>query len=70
VRPKIWLAIWSDCHEFRTDGGVVAEGKRKMRRLGQWVRIEWPQPGGVMEQANLIVETFRVVRDERARMNG
>jgi len=70
-RPaNFWIQHFNDCHEWHWDGGTLPakRGKNSAIRGGFYHRIEWPDPGGVREQANLMVEAFSVIRDEEARM--
>jgi hypothetical protein len=65
-----WIGLFHDCHEWRWDGGTLParRNKRQVIRSGYYSRLEWPEPGGVMRQANLTVEAFGVIKDEEARM--
>ena len=43
-------------------------GNGKAMKTGYYSRLEWPDPGGVMEQLHLVVEIFKVVKDEETRI--
>ena len=34
----------------------------------QWRRVEWPEPGTVLDQTEILVELFEIVSDEKAIM--
>lgn len=65
-----WIMLFHDCHEWRWDGGTMPAktGKNRVIRSGYYSRREWPDAGGAMDQANVTVEAFRVIKDEEARM--
>jgi len=33
--------------------------------MGYYSRLEWPEPGGVMKQCNILVEIFNIIDDEK-----
>jgi len=35
-----------------------------MQGDGRYMRIEWPDPGGALEQSNLIILIFDMIKDE------
>lgn len=64
----MWLDLFYRCHEWRLSGAQVKGRLKPMINLGYYSRKEWPGPGTVLEQTQLIVEIFRVIRDEESRM--
>jgi hypothetical protein len=39
-----------------------------MIKTGYYSRLEWPSPGGVMRQYQIVVDIFRIIKDEEAKM--
>jgi hypothetical protein len=42
--------------------------KNQTVKTGYYSRLEWPQPGGALEQSHLVVTIFQIIKDEEARM--
>lgn len=40
----------------------------KVKWVGHYTRLEWPSTGGALNQYQLIVDAFQIIRDEEARM--
>ena len=70
----MWLELFYDCHEFVPSGvyGKIKGTKNKCKTLGHYHRLEWPSPGGVMNQPNIIVQAFQVINNsiEKNQMQG
>lgn len=60
--------VFDGCYDFLFDGGTRQSGK-KLYRTGNWVLREWPAPGGVMAQSNLVYTILAVIADERRKID-
>jgi len=40
----------------------------KFAKTGYYSRLEWPDPGGVMDQYQIVVDIFTTIKDEENRM--
>jgi hypothetical protein len=67
---RAWIELFRDCHEWHWDGALVQarHNKKKNVRTGFYSRHCWPERGGYADQPNLIIEVFRVLKDEENRM--
>lgn len=45
----------------------MAGSKDHVIRTGYWHRLEWPCPGGILEQFRHVVEIFNIIKDEEMR---
>ena len=67
-RPAwVWIDIFRMCFEWRYDGGTRRAGRRKVR-TGQYVRREWPGPGGGLAQDSRSVEALYIIKDEETKI--
>ncbi|MBW2638374.1 MAG: hypothetical protein JRC86_12845 [Deltaproteobacteria bacterium] len=53
------------CHEWRLSGGIAKAKAKGTVAMGYYSRLEWPEPGGVMKQCNILVEIFNIIDDEK-----
>ena len=62
----MWLLLFHDCHEFAPSGsfGKVKGRKDQAKPLGHYSRKEWPFPGGVMKQPNILTQVFQVINSQ------
>jgi hypothetical protein len=51
-----WIQLWRRCHELRWAGDNRA----------YWGRIEWPEPGPVSEQLEIVVQVFAEISEMKA----
>ena len=50
------MQLWRRCHELVWGADLRAT----------WRRVEWPELGTVLDQAEILVELFEIVSDEKA----
>ena len=63
----LWFNIFGLCFEWRFDGGMVQIAKGKIQRTGQYLLREWPQPGGMMNQYQLVIDILFTIADEKTK---
>jgi len=69
---QTWLNVFFDCFEWHWDGGQVEKqaGKNRVKKIktGFYHRLCLPDPGTVLEQHNLVMQAFGIIKDEEARI--
>jgi len=41
---------------------------RKTIKSGYYTRLEWPDPGSALDQTKIVVDCFRIIKDEEMRI--
>ena len=68
IYTAVLLDIFYNCHEFFFDGGTIKRGKKTMR-TGTYKRLCWPDSGGMLDQFNLIIEIFSLIKNEEVKID-
>ena len=63
----MWIDLFEMCFEWRFDGGQVTRGKKTVK-TGYWGRVEWPDPGGALKQASVVVDILDTIQAEKMKM--
>jgi len=67
-----WINLFELCHEWRWYGERQKQADAKHIKtisLGQYVRVEWPDGKPLLDQYNVVIEIFIIIKDENARIN-
>ena len=68
ISTAIVLDMFYNCHEFHFDGKTIKQGN-KLKRTGFYTRICWPYEGCLMEQYNIIIELFKIIKNEESKID-
>jgi len=68
ISTAILLDMFYSCHEYHFDGNST-KIKNKNKRTGYYTRICLPYSGSIMEQNNIIIEAFRVIKNEEIKID-
>lgn|GEM_PF-5162923 len=68
ISTAILLDMFYGCHEYHFDGNFV-KIKNKNKRTGYYTRICFPHSGSFMEQSNVIIEAFIIIKKEETKID-